>query len=397
MAKKKETNEDSFFSDLAKETGGEVFKDSGIVSYFIDTGNLALNYICSSKFINGGIPGGKIIEAYGPEAAAKTLIGFCCLGGVQRLNGIGIYEDAERAGNAEFAESCGHLDSSQMVTHYPATIEKFTNNVITATKFIRKHRPDKPILVVWDSIGVAMTERELAEIDLPDKPTKEQIKAAGGNERPGERAKAAGKALRKLCPFVDDNNTTLYIVNQERSNVGVMYGPSKVTAGGGEALKYYASCRLALSARKKIKDKNTKICVGVNLTVRNEKNRTNRPFLSTEGIQVYFDGGINPIGGLLSILIGAGRIKVAGKGTYQVQEPWANGYTKTFKGSLTRNDVPVDVLIECPALVDAKTGDEVKEYLSHFESALHLSSGESIEEESLDADELLNDIVGEKE
>jgi recombination protein RecA len=391
----KKKSDDTFYSDLASDTGGEVFKNSGIVKYFIDTGNLALNYICSGKFIGGGIPGGKIIEVFGPEAAAKSLIGFCCLGGVQRLGGIPIYEDAERAGNAEFAECCGHLDSSRMVSHYPPTIEEFGQNVIKTTNKIRAVKGvDLPILFVWDSIGVAMTKREWAEINLPDKPTKEQIKAAGGNERPGERAKASGKVLRQLCPFIDDHNATLYVVNQERSKIGVMFGNPKTTAGGGEALKYYASCRLSLYAKKQIKDKNTDVVVGVNLTVRNQKNRTNRPFLYTEGIQVYFDCGINPLGGLLSILIGAGRVKVAGKGTYEVCEPWAGGEKHVFKSSMARNDVPSQVLLSCPSLVDAKKTTEVEEYLKVFEKALTISTGDFTKEENLNSEDEALNIVG---
>jgi hypothetical protein len=278
-----------------------------------------------------------------------------------------------------------------MATHYPPTLEQFGKNVVKTTKYIRSIKPDVPILFVWDSIGVAMTEREWREIDLPDKPTKEQIKESGGMERPGERAKAAGKVLRQVNPFIDKENATLYVINQERSNIGVCYGNPKVTAGGGEALKYYASCRLSLFARKKIKDKDTDVVVGVNLTVRNEKNRTHRPFLQTEGIQIYFDGGINPIGGLLSILIGSGRIKQTSKGNYQVCEPWAAGQESKFKASVTRNDLPVDVLLSCPLLVDGTCATEVENYLKNFESALKLSTGDTIKEVST-TDDGDNDI-----
>lgn len=395
MAKKKTNNDDTFFSDLATATGGEVFKDSGKVDYFIDTGCLALNYICGGRFIGGGIPGGKIIEVYGPESAAKSLIGFCCLGGVQRMNGIPIYEDAERAGNAEFAECCGHLDSARMVTHYPPTIEQFESNVLKTTRKIRQVKgPEMPILFVWDSIGVAMTEREWNETNLPEKATKEQIKEAGGNERPGERAKAAGKCLRKLTPFIDDNNATLYIINQERQNIGVMFGPTKKPAGGGEALKYYASCRLALSARKRIKDKKTEVVVGVNLTINNDKNRTNRPFLRTEGVQVYFDGGINPLGGLLSIMLGAGRIELTGKGRYKVCEPWADGVECEFTAKKVDNMIPMEVLLKCPKIVDAKDTQEVEDYLKVFEKALLMSTGDGIKEESLNPEDEMKEIVG---
>ena len=76
MAKKKavfsEEEENDFFADLASETGGDVLDCIDSVRYFVDTGSLALNYICSGRFITGGIPGGKLTEVYGPNSSSKS-------------------------------------------------------------------------------------------------------------------------------------------------------------------------------------------------------------------------------------------------------------------------------------------------------------------------------------
>ena len=72
MAKKKVGEEDSFFQDLASKTGGDIVANIDSVKYFVDAGNLAVNYICSGRFMGGGIPGGKLTEIYGPSSSSKS-------------------------------------------------------------------------------------------------------------------------------------------------------------------------------------------------------------------------------------------------------------------------------------------------------------------------------------
>lgn len=392
MAKKKTmkrppelVDDSNFFAELAEETGGQVFDEVGDTPYFIDTSNLALNYICSGKFFGGGIPGNKITECYGPESCGKSLLGYCVLAGIQAMGGIGIYLDCERAGNAVFASRVAHLDASKLVVYDPPYFELLEKKVISATNNIRNHfGPDKKILFVWDSIGVTMCEREWRETELPENYTQAQFKAiVGGHEAPGERAKKAGGLLRRLNPFLNENNAALFVINQTRSKIGVMFGSPETTAGGGKALSYYASCRLAFGAAKKFEDKKKDIPLGVNLKIRNKKNRCFTPFLMAENVPLFYDRGINPLGGLLGALINAGRIE--GKGTYTVQEPWAGGQEIKFKASKERNDVNSDILFKCPALVDADGPEQVREYLGQFAEAIDLSNSSDVEEVDLES------------
>ena len=83
MARKK-VDEDNFFQDLANETGGDIVAEIDSVKYFVDSGNLAINYICSGKFMGGGVPGGKLTEIYGPSSSSKSLIGTNVLFGESR-------------------------------------------------------------------------------------------------------------------------------------------------------------------------------------------------------------------------------------------------------------------------------------------------------------------------
>ncbi|MFX6803879.1 hypothetical protein ABTH20_20695, partial [Acinetobacter baumannii] len=83
---------------------------------------------------------------------------------------------------------------------------------------------------------------------------------------------------------------------------------------GGNALPFYASCRLRTSTAKKIENKKLGKVLGVNINVRNVKNRSCPPFISTEGLQLLFANGIDPISGLLTLLIADERIEAVGSG-----------------------------------------------------------------------------------
>ena len=198
MAKSKKNNDDDILADILSETGGETLRGAGQVPYFVDSGNLAINYACSGKFIAGGFPGGRIIEAFGPEASGKSFLGYCFMHSIQKQKGIAILLDCERSSGSEFAERCGHVDPDSLLVYDPITLEQVEKKINIVVKAIRAKFPDKPIGIVWDSIGVNPSNREWNEQVLPENPTPAQISAAGGNERPGERAKAANKVLRSL-------------------------------------------------------------------------------------------------------------------------------------------------------------------------------------------------------
>ena len=228
MAKKK-NNEDDFILELAKNTGGRVLKGMGDSKYFINTGNFALNYINSGKFINGGIPTG-ITEIYGPSQSAKSLLGYTIMGRCQKQGGYVVLLDCERASNEHFAETAGHVDPNKVIVQRPDSIEKCQEKIINITKRIREAKgKDVPILFVWDSIGVTMCERECRELKLPPGYTQAQYKQiVGGKEQPGERAKAASGFLRKINPFLDEQNASLFIINQIRYKIGLLFGNPEV-------------------------------------------------------------------------------------------------------------------------------------------------------------------------
>jgi len=402
--KKLENSGDDFFSDIAKETGGDILSDIDSVNYFVDTGSLALNYICSGKFISGGIPGGKLTEIYGPSSSAKSLIGNNILYGCQKMGGVPVLLDCENSANKEFIESASHIDNKRLLRYSPQSLEDVFSKMYSVIDKIRKKNKDIPIVIVYDSIGVSPSARELREVDLPedyDKATYKKI--VGGNEQPGERAKICSRELRKLNSVMADTGATVIILNQTREKIGIMFGNPETTAGGGNALPFYASCRLRPQTQKKIEKKITakknKI-LGVNLKIKNVKNKTHKPFVESEGIQLLFDRGVNPLSGLLSCLLEEERLIAKGAGNFIIKDEFLgeNKEDNKFKASIERNDLPLDILLSNPKLIDASSREEVESYMKPYMAAINFQLADDTMEVDVkeDDDETIdNEVLGE--
>lgn len=378
MAKKK--NENSEILDILNSTGGETLKTAGQVPYYVDTSNLAINYACSGRFINGGFPGGRIIEAFGPEASGKSLLGYCFLHAVQKQGGIAVLLDCERSSGSDFAARCGHVNVDTLLVYDPITLQQVEKKIISVVNAIRAKFPDRPIGIVWDSIGVNPTDREWSEVELPENATKAERDAVG-NERPGERAKFANKILRSLNPFLNDKNATLYVINQVRKKIGVIYGNDETTSGGGEALKFYASLRFRTGSPKAFQDKNTKLSLGVNMTIVNKKNRHFTPGVKIENVPLFFDSGINPLGGLMDALLMSKRVEPhKGAGKYKVLAPWNGGDEEAVFQQSKSAPFDQEILMKYPGLVDASSSEEVSEYLKEWSEAIALTTSDSVEQ-----------------
>jgi len=393
MAKKKATKtEEDLFAQIAASTGGEVLQDMDSVKYFVDTGNLAVNYQCSGKFINGGVPGGRITEIYGPSSSGKSLFANNTLHGCQKLGGFPVILDCENATNNEFMANANHLDLGKVLWYAPQSLEQAFRKIHVVSQAVRENVPHEvPIVFVYDSISVSPCERELKENDLPDDyKASDWKKIVGKKEQPGERAKVCSAELRKLQAVLAEYNITVVVLNQTRSKIGVMFGNPETVGGGGKALEFYASVRLRTNAKKKIENKRLETFAGINLGVRNVKNKTHRPFIAVDDVKLYFESGIDPLTGLLQSLREAERIEMVKAGYYKVMPDYLpddkNEYT--FRSSKARNDVPVDVLLDCPAVIDAENRAQVEEYLKDFAAALGSSSSGDFEEKAviMDAD-----------
>jgi RecA/RadA recombinase len=313
--------------------------------------------------------------------------------------------DSENAVNKDFIKKASHADLNKILRYTPETLEDCFHTMYRVIDKVRS-KPgyeDKPLVIIYDSISVSPCKREFRETDLPEDYSKEQFKKiVGGNEQPGERAKICSKELRKLNTVMEENNVSVVIMNQIRDKIGVMYGSPETTAGGGNALPFYASLRFRTQTQKKIEEKVSglakKKSIGINLKIQNKKNRSVRPFIEVENIPLFFEKGINPVGGLLGALLDADRLTASGAGNFKVKPEFiGNGEEEyKFKSSLERNDVPLQVLYDNPKLIDAATADEIREYLEPFKGAIEASDNPDVEafDVSDGSDEEIDGMMG---
>lgn len=395
MARKKTTEAD-VMSDLAKDLGGKLLSEQGPINFFIDTGNLAVNWVCSNRFMGGGLPGGRIIEILGPSSGGKSYWASNAVRGVQFLDGLAAYLDAENAMNAEFAARTSHIDPAQLIHFRPRDnmecLEKVFLKIHNVMRKVRAKYKEKPLFFVLDSISVPPSARELKETGLSENFTEaEWKKVVGKKEQPGERARVCNKEFRKLESILEKNDATLLVVNQIRQKIGQCYGSPETASTAATVLEFYSCLRLRVSAHKRIENKKLKKVIGINLKVKNLKNRINTPYLVAEDIQLFWDKGVNPLSGLLVALEQSERIVKAGKGIYKINEPWAGGKEDaTFRATKSKNTVDVETLCAYPALIDAKNEEEIRDYLAIFGDAIAMSDSEDIEE-----GDLTDDLLGE--
>lgn len=394
---------DELYSDIAASSGGDVLEQLENVSFYIDTGNFAINYSCSGKFINGGIPGRRITEAFGPEASGKSLVGSNVLYGAQRIGAWAMLLDCENASNGEFMQKVSHLNLKRVLRYAPPSLERAFRQIHVAVKAIRaletkKGMAPRPIIVVFDSLTVPPCERELRENNLPlDFSPTEWKKIVGRQEQPGERAKIISAEMRKLNAMVSKENVSVYLINQTRDKIGVLHG-SPETTPGGNAVKFYASLRFRTAAKKKIEHSKLEKFAGINMQVKNVKNRTFRPFVVADDVKLFFEEGVDPMSGLLNCLIEGERVNMRSAGNFEVLEPYLpeGKAVYSFKASKTENRMPVEVILDCPKLVDAETRDEVQEYLDVWGSGLRATESGEYQEKSVSFDSDGNPIDDEE-
>jgi len=249
----------------------------------IPTGSLALDIALGV----GGIPRGRVIEIYGPEASGKTTICQHIVAEAQRMGGVCAFIDMEHALDPAYAARCG-VNINELYIAQPDTGEQALE---IAEALIRSSTMD---VVIIDSVAALVPRSE--------------IEGEMGDAHMGLMARLMSQALRKLSGAIKQSNTAMIFTNQLREKIGVMFGNPETTTGGN-ALKFYASVRL--DARRIQAIKSSGEVIGSRTRVRVKKNKVAPPFGEAE-FDIMYDRGISKTGDLLDLGVNFGIIEKRG-------------------------------------------------------------------------------------
>jgi recombination protein RecA len=249
----------------------------------VSTGSIGLDVALGI----GGLPKGRVVEIYGPEASGKTTLTLQVVAEAQKMGGTAAFVDAEHALDPLYAEKLG-VNVDELLVSQPDTGEQALE---ITDMLVRSGAVD---VIVVDSVA-ALTP-------------KAEIEGEMGDSHVGLQARLMSQALRKLTGNIKRSNAMVIFINQIRMKIGVMFGSPETTTGGN-ALKFYSSVRLDIRRIGAIK-KGDEV-IGNQTRVKVVKNKVSPPFKLAE-FEILYGEGISREGEIIELGVQNGLVDKAG-------------------------------------------------------------------------------------
>lgn len=186
----------------------------------------------------GGLPMGIILEAYGEPASGKSSTWYQTMGNFQKRfpDSVSIIVDTEASVDSTRMEFMG-CDQSRTLRIPATSIESGFNQVFSILDKKQENEAlrEKPVFIIWDTIGIGVTQKQLDSGD----------QFQGGML---EKSKTLKFELSNLLPRIEKQPIIVVLLNQVTTQMG-RYG-SSLTSGGGWGLKHNAHLRLKYTGGK---------------------------------------------------------------------------------------------------------------------------------------------------
>jgi recombination protein RecA len=300
----------------------------------VSTGSIGLDVALGI----GGVPKGRVVEIYGPEASGKTTLTLQIIAEAQKTGGTAAFVDAEHALDPNYAEKLG-VNVDDLLVSQPDTGEQALE---ITDMLVRSGAVD---IVVVDSVA-ALTP-------------KAEIEGEMGDSHMGLQARLMSQALRKLTGNIKRSNAMVVFINQIRMKIGVMFGSPETTTGGN-ALKFYSSVRLDIRRIGAIK-KGDEV-IGNQTRVKVVKNKVSPPFKMAE-FEILYGEGISREGEIIELGVQHGLIDKAGSWYSYGSDRIGQGKENVREFLRTNPDIAAEIEHNIrakllPATVEAPADDE---------------------------------------